>query len=662
MRKCIQEDVFPRTRLWYVTLHDLSRSIYHAFSGLPHSHILVIISDAHRPRTAVDVDNVISAELPDPTRSDQARRLHEIVVSTMVHRECGAAHATAACMEQGRCSKGFPKPYAAETEWRDDHPYPVYRRRPATEGGQEVMHGGRLITNQWVVPYCPYLSLRYAAHINVEVCCSVQSVKYLFRYIYKGPDRQMVRADNLIGGDNEIADYQDMRSIGASEACWRLFDVPMSQRQPNVVALQVHLPDQQLVYFAPGRERQAAQAARRTHLTAWLEYNREAAAVDRNSACLGILYPNFPEQYAWKADRKVWQERERQQKVHAIGRVVSLSPRHGDVFYLRVLLHHVPGATSFEHLRTVRGVVCATYREACCLRGLLQDDREWEVTMEDAVHVQMPAQIRRLFSTLLLFCAPTNPSQLFWRHLEAMSEDYGRRHPDLPDDLRAPLTLIELEQQLQLAGKELRDFGLPEVTPEQRARAAELEQAAELRQLPRLIQEELEYDVAALREQVAVQLPTLLPSQRHVFDLVMTAVDARRPLAVFVDAAGGTGKTYVFNTLLAAVRSQGQVALAVAYSGIAATLLTGGRTYHSRFRAPLLVDGTSTCAISVQSPLADLIRRTVLIVWDEAPMAHRHHLEAFDRTMRDVTGNDEPFGGKVLVLGGDFRQILPVIR
>ena len=74
------------------------------------------------------------------------------------------------------------------------------------------------------------------------------------------------------------------------------------------------------------------------------------------------------------------------------------------------------------------------------------------------------------------------------------------------------------------------------------------------------------------------------------------------------------------------------------------------------------MDDASTCAISAQSPLAELIRRTALIVWDEAPMAHRHHLEAFDRTLRDIAGSDEPFGGKVLVLGGDFRQILPVIR
>ena len=96
--------------------------------------------------------------------------------------------------------------------------------------------------------------------------------------------------------------------------------------------------------------------------------------------------------------------------------------------------------------------------------------------------------------------------------------------------------------------------------------------------------------------------------------------------------------------------------------GIAATLLDGGRTFHSRFKAPLQLTATSTCNVPVQSPLADLIRRAQLIVWDEAPMAHRHLLEALDRTLRDIMMDDQPFGGKVLVLGGDFRQILPVVR
>ena len=74
------------------------------------------------------------------------------------------------------------------------------------------------------------------------------------------------------------------------------------------------------------------------------------------------------------------------------------------------------------------------------------------------------------------------------------------------------------------------------------------------------------------------------------------------------------------------------------------------------------LDKDSVCFIGKQSPEAALIRAADLIVWDEAPMMHKHVFEAVDRTLRDITGRpDVLFGGKVVVLGGDFRQILPVV-
>ena len=630
---------------------------------MPHSHLLVILHPDDKPRTAIDIDRVVSAELPDPEQSEQARRLHEIVVNSMVHHECGHAHPTAACMENGRCSKGFPKPFSEQTEWRDDRLYPAYRRRAAADGGQEVMHRGRLITSQWVVPYSPFLSLKYACHINVELCCSVESVKYLFKYIYKGHDRQMVRTDELnVRRDqpNEIVEYQDLRSIGSSEACWRLFDFAMSDRSPAVEPLQIHLENHQMVYFEEGQEQQAGAAAPRTPLTAWMDYNRENAATDPD--CLLVLYGDFPRHYTWNTARKTWQKRRRQQTAETIGRVVSVSPRHGEVFYLRILLHHVPGATCFGDLRTVNGVVCQTYQEACQQRGLLQNDGEWEMTLQEAAFTRMPAEIRQLFVTILLFCAPAEPLRLLEGHQPAMSEDIEHDNPEMEPDMVLSMVLLDLERRLQHAGKELRDFGLPAVPQQHRELAAQLEEAAELRRLPPVLQEELGYDLQQLRDQAADRLPTLLPSQREMADAVLEAVRLGTPLAVFVDAPGGTGKTYTFNAVLSAVRSERRVALAVAYSGIAATLLEGGRTFHSRFKAPLSPQATSMCAISAQSPLAELIRRADLIVWDEAPMAHRFLLEALDRTLRDVTQTDRPFGGKVIVLGGDFRQTLPVVR
>ena len=97
-------------------------------------------------------------------------------------------------------------------------------------------------------------------------------------------------------------------------------------------------------------------------------------------------------------------------------------------------------------------------------------------------------------------------------------------------------------------------------------------------------------------------------------------------------------------------------------------MLPGGRTGHSRFKIPMNVNERSQCSISRSSMLAGLCQRASLILWDEAPMTSRLCFEALDRTLRDILSvhNEAngllPFVGKVMVLGGDFRQILPVVE
>jgi hypothetical protein len=160
-------------------------------------------------------------------------------------------------------------------------------------------------------------------------------------------------------------------------------------------------------------------------------------------------------------------------------------------------------------------------------------------------------------------------------------------------------------------------------------------------------------------------VPQLNPEQRAVYDNVMAAVNRR---AFFVNGLGGTGKTFLYSYLLSTVRAQGQVAIAVASSGIAALLLDGGRTAHSRFKIPVQgLNSTSTCYISRDSELATLLQAAALIVWDEAVMMHRHVFEAVNRSLQDIMAIINPafkflpFGGLVVVFGGDFRQILPVV-
>ena len=214
-------------------------------------------------------------------------------------------------------------------------------------------------------------------------------------------------------------------------------------------------------------------------------------------------------------------------------------------------------------------------------------------------------------------------------------------------------------------GGALAEFGLP--TPPAAPFEGRANGSLEAQELNR-------YDVEKQQLFVHTNVPMLNLQQRSIYDAVMHAVQNSAAAAnlghnlFFVDGLGGTGKTFLYNTLLASVRCTQHIALSVASSGIAAVLLDGGRTAHSRFRIP--VDGlssTSTCSISGNSDMANLIRACSLIVWDEAPMTHRHAYEAVDRTFRFIMGLDNaaaehvPFGGKVVVLGGDFRQCLPVV-
>ena len=91
--------------------------------------------------------------------------------------------------------------------------------------------------------------------MNIETCVSATAAKYLFKYVLKGGDRTMVRVE----GDkvrNEVAEFEDRRSIGSSEASWRLYSFKVSERHPVVYALRVHLSDQQTILFQPGQEQE----------------------------------------------------------------------------------------------------------------------------------------------------------------------------------------------------------------------------------------------------------------------------------------------------------------------------------------------------------------------------------------------------------------------
>lgn len=183
----------------------------------------------------------------------------------------------------------------------------------------------------------------------------------------------------------------------------------------------------------------------------------------------------------------------------------------------------------------------------------------------------------------------------------------------------------------------------------------------------KLILEERSYDTNQMYNEHKDLFSKLNVEQKCVYDAVMNSVYNNNGGIFFVYGSGGCGKTFLWRTIISRLRSESLIVLPVASSRIAATLLPGGRTAHSRFKIPLKLDDSSTCSISMNSDIAELLKQTKLIIWDEALMQHRFAFEAIDRSLRDIMKSvssenfDKPFGGITVVLGGDFRQILPVI-
>ncbi|XP_071714826.1 uncharacterized protein [Rutidosis leptorrhynchoides] len=149
--------------------------------------------------------------------------------------------------------------------------------------------------------------------------------------------------------------------------------------------------------------------------------------------------------------------------------------------------------------------------------------------------------------------------------------------------------------------------------------------------------------------------------QKLVYDLITRSSYAKSTELIFVYGHGGTGKTFLWKAIITALRARGKIVLAVASSGIASLLFPSGQTAHSRIKLPMVLTDELMCNVKKNTQMAKLLQKTDLIMWDEAPMNNRRCFEALDRSLRDILdNNDVVFGGMSVILGGDFKQTLPI--
>nr|XP_016481825.1 PREDICTED: ATP-dependent DNA helicase pif1-like [Nicotiana tabacum]XP_016481826.1 PREDICTED: ATP-dependent DNA helicase pif1-like [Nicotiana tabacum]XP_016481827.1 PREDICTED: ATP-dependent DNA helicase pif1-like [Nicotiana tabacum]XP_016481828.1 PREDICTED: ATP-dependent DNA helicase pif1-like [Nicotiana tabacum]XP_016481829.1 PREDICTED: ATP-dependent DNA helicase pif1-like [Nicotiana tabacum]XP_016481830.1 PREDICTED: ATP-dependent DNA helicase pif1-like [Nicotiana tabacum]XP_016481831.1 PR len=309
---------------------------------------------------------------------------------------------------------------------------------------------------------------------------------------------------------------------------------------------------------------------------------------------------------------------------------------------------NVRGPKSYKDLRTVSEVPCSTFRESAEKRKLLYCSNSLIECMLEAVSYQMPYSLRRLFSTLLVYCNPADPKKLWEMFEDSMSEDF-KHFFDFEEKGVRHKVLSHINDILHSMGHDINEYKL---IPKN-IRASETAKDAK--------------DIHFERNIIVSEQDLLLPKRLNVqqlrsYNTIIDRVFSEKQGTFFVDGPGGTGKTFLYRALLATIRSQGFIALATATSGVAASILPGGRTAHSRFKMPIDIDDNFRCNISKQSLLVCLIRDVKLIVWDEASMAKKNIIEALDTLLRDIMDVDTMFGGKVVVFGGDFRQTLPVVR
>ncbi|XP_076047239.1 ATP-dependent DNA helicase Pif1-like [Oratosquilla oratoria] len=250
----------------------------------------------------------------------------------------------------------------------------------------------------------------------------------------------------------------------------------------------------------------------------------------------------------------------------------------------------------------------------------------------------MPKQLRELFALICVFNSPANPTELFHQFEDQLIEDF------LIQETRENAiqnALHEIQTTLSLHGLNRQDLQLPVPNPLQEA------------------------EVQIHQNEIIPQalITTLNNGQRVAFDEIVLAInnEGTENIFFFLDGPGGTGKTYLYNVIIRYLNSQNKCVLTYATTGIAADLLTNGRTAHSGFKLPIPLLETSTSSMRIPSPESEKIKKASLIIIDEASMLSGNALRVISNLLKEIMNSQRPFGGKVFLLGGDFRQTAPVI-
>jgi hypothetical protein len=249
-----------------------------------------------------------------------------------------------------------------------------------------------------------------------------------------------------------------------------------------------------------------------TTLTEWFSANRKFPCARE------LTYIEFPTKWVWHKKYKEWRPRKGPTK---IGRAIYINPSCGELYYLRIFLNVAKGATSYEDLRTISGVLYPTFKDACQAMGLLGDDSEWREAFREAVVWGSAAQMRQLLVTIVLFCSVRDALSLFDEFYQYFTDDivYNIRKMvqlpsyNIPKDHLRNHVLLELDSLFVKNGGLMSEYGLPEPDRSMRNKIKN-----------RLLAEELAYDFEDLVRIHNALITQLNVDQKKVYDVVTQSV------------------------------------------------------------------------------------------------------------------------------------------
>ena len=380
-----------------------------------------------------------------------------------------------------------------------------------------------------------------------------------------------------------------------------------------------------------------------------------------------------------------------------LARIPFVSTRNRELYALRLLLLNIP-ASSWGDLRGSE----TTFRDRAIAEGFIDTAKENIYTMLDAVRSSFSStECRHLLCVIMcnntdvygVWSCPEIRNHLAFDFLPSSVHGHGE---GWPEDVTMDLCLMALVNHLSVMGiaeVSLDVYGLPNA-PTTDDRLTEILQLLPSPEYPEFkkyaafigfsidtlkkskdflkeVRDALEHHLPT-PEQVTQTQCTLNSEQATAFNLVKVYIDAKRPLLFHVNASAGCGKTYWANFVYDYARTLDNIAICVATTGIAALHFKNGRTGHSMFSIPIEMIQDLIEGIRLQSSLLEkvnegknsnriqLLRACLLFFWDEISMLNKHVLLAVDALLQAIMGNDLPFGGKIFITLGDWKQLSPV--